>query len=122
MKRHFINCKQSITIELARFPRTLVMSNMISQKYRKSGSYSCFSRRPLYSSRSRDQKIRATRLQNIITGEELIIEAEQVINATGAWAGVVAGLAGATIDIIYSKGSLIVTHNRITERDRKSVV
>ena len=62
------------------------------------------------------QKIRATRLQNIITGEELIIEAEQVINATGAWAGVVAGLAGAAIDIIYSKGSLIVTHNRITER------
>ncbi len=63
-----------------------------------------------------NQKIRATRLQNIITGEELIIEAEQVINATGAWAGVVAGLAGATIDILYSKGSLIVTHNRITER------
>ena len=62
------------------------------------------------------QRIRATRLQNIITGEELIIEAEQVINATGAWAGVVAGLAGATIDIIYSKGSLIVTHDRITER------
>lgn len=63
-----------------------------------------------------DKKIRATRLHNIITGEELMVEAEQVINATGAWAGVVAGLAGATIDIIYSKGSLIVTHNRITER------
>jgi glycerol-3-phosphate dehydrogenase len=63
-----------------------------------------------------NKKIRATRLQNIITGEELMIEAEQVVNATGAWAGVVAGLAGATIDIIYSKGSLIVTHNRITER------
>ena len=63
-----------------------------------------------------DKKIRATRLQNIITGEELMIEAEQVVNATGAWAGVVAGLAGASIDIIYSKGSLIVTHNRITER------
>ena len=63
-----------------------------------------------------DKKIRATRLQNIITGEELMIEAEQVINATGAWAGVVAGLAGAAIDIIYSKGSLMVTHNRITER------
>ena len=62
------------------------------------------------------KKIRAARLQNIITGEELTIEAEQVVNATGAWAGVVAGLAGAAIDIIYSKGSLIVTHNRITER------
>ncbi len=61
------------------------------------------------------QKIQATRLKNIITGEELIIKAEQVINATGAWAGMVAGLAGATLDIIYSKGSLIVTHNRITQ-------
>ena len=63
-----------------------------------------------------NQKIQTTRLKNIITGEELVIEAEQVVNATGAWAGVVAGLAGATIDIIYSKGSLIVTHNRITDR------
>ena len=63
-----------------------------------------------------NQKIKATHLKNIITGEELVIEAEQVVNATGAWAGVVAGLAGAAIDIIYSKGSLIVTHNRITDR------
>ena len=62
------------------------------------------------------KKIRAARLQNIITGEELFIEAEQVVNATGAWAGVVAGLAGASIDIIYSKGSLVVTHNRIADR------
>lgn len=61
-------------------------------------------------------KIIATRLQNIITGEELIIEAEQVVNSTGAWAGVVADLAGVAIDIVYSKGSLIVTHNRITDR------
>lgn len=39
-----------------------------------------------------------------------------MVNATGAYAGVVAGLAGAAIDIIYSKGSLLVTHNRITDR------
>ena len=63
-----------------------------------------------------NNNIKATRLRNIITGQELTIEAEQVINATGAWAGVVAELAGAAIDIVYSKGSLIVTHNRITDR------
>ncbi|MGD8293699.1 MAG: anaerobic glycerol-3-phosphate dehydrogenase subunit A [Desulfobacterales bacterium] len=62
------------------------------------------------------QKIRATYLQNIITGEELIVHAQEVINATGAWAGVVAALAGVTIDMINSKGSLIVTHNRLTNR------
>jgi glycerol-3-phosphate dehydrogenase len=61
------------------------------------------------------QKIIATYLQNIITGEELTVESEQVINATGAWAGVLAEMAGARIDITYSKGSLIVTHNRITQ-------
>lgn len=63
-----------------------------------------------------NKKIRTTRLRDIITGEELIVEAEQVVNATGAWAGEVAGLAGADIDIIYSKGSLIVTHSRLTQR------
>ncbi|MGD8493323.1 MAG: FAD-dependent oxidoreductase, partial [Desulfobacterales bacterium] len=44
------------------------------------------------------------------------IEADQVVNATGAWAGEVAALAGVKIDIICSKGSLMVTHNRITDR------
>jgi glycerol-3-phosphate dehydrogenase len=62
------------------------------------------------------KKIRATHLQDIITGEETIIEAEQVISAAGAWAGEIAALAGLEIDIICSKGSLLVTHNRITDR------
>jgi glycerol-3-phosphate dehydrogenase len=61
-------------------------------------------------------KLKATRLQNLTTGEEFTIESEQVVNATGAWAGIIAGLAGAEIDIINSKGSLIITHNRITDR------
>ena len=60
-------------------------------------------------------KIQATRLQNLTTGEEFKIESEQVVNATGAWAGMIAGLAGTEIDIINSKGSLIITHNRITD-------
>jgi glycerol-3-phosphate dehydrogenase len=39
-----------------------------------------------------------------------------VVNATGAWAGLIARLVGITIDIIFSKGSLLVAHNRITQR------
>ena len=62
-----------------------------------------------------NKKIQVTRLQSLTTGEEFFIEAEQVVNATGAWAGKVAALAEAKIDIIYSKGSLIVTHDRITD-------
>jgi glycerol-3-phosphate dehydrogenase len=62
------------------------------------------------------KKIQATRLQDLTTGEEFKIESEQLVNATGAWAGIIASLAGAEIDIINSKGSLIITHNRITDR------
>ena len=64
----------------------------------------------------KSKKIQATRLQDIITGEEISIEAAHVVNATGAWAGEIAALAGLEIDIICSKGSLLVTHSRITDR------
>jgi len=62
------------------------------------------------------KRIKTTRLMNMLTGKAFFIEAEQVVNATGAWAGVVADIAGVSIDILYSKGSLLVTHNRITTR------
>jgi glycerol-3-phosphate dehydrogenase len=64
----------------------------------------------------KNKKITTTRLRDVVTGEEINIEADQVVNATGAWAGEVAALAGVKIDIICSKGSLMVTHNRITDR------
>jgi glycerol-3-phosphate dehydrogenase len=49
-------------------------------------------------------------IRNLLTGQEQTIEAEQVINAAGAWVGQVAALADASIEILYSKGSLLVTH------------
>ena len=42
------------------------------------------------------------------------IESNIVVNATGAWAGAIAKLAGIHVDMIYSKGTLLITHNRIT--------
>ncbi len=42
------------------------------------------------------------------------IQSEIVINATGAWSAEIAQLAGIRLDMIYSKGSLLITHNRIT--------
>ncbi len=50
------------------------------------------------------------------TGEQFAVEAEIVVNATGAWAGIVAALAGAHINILYSSGSLLITQDRITKR------
>lgn len=60
--------------------------------------------------------IRSTRMLNKLTGKIFFVEAQQIVNATGAWAGLIAGLAGININIIFSKGSLLVTNNRITER------
>jgi glycerol-3-phosphate dehydrogenase len=61
-------------------------------------------------------RIQSTRLRNRLTGKIFDVEAEQVINATGAWAGHVAALAGTGIDMLFSKGSLLVTHSRVTQR------
>jgi glycerol-3-phosphate dehydrogenase len=60
--------------------------------------------------------IRATILHNQKTGEQIRIEADQVVNAAGAWAGEVAALAGGRIELLYSKGSLLITHHRIARR------
>jgi glycerol-3-phosphate dehydrogenase len=49
-------------------------------------------------------------------GDEVRVEAEQVVNAAGAWAREVAALAGAPIDMQYSKGTLLVTHGRLARR------
>jgi glycerol-3-phosphate dehydrogenase len=55
-------------------------------------------------------------LENCRTGERFTIEAEQIVNATGAWAGRVAAMAGAKIDVLCSQGSLIITQNRLAHR------
>ena len=44
------------------------------------------------------------------------MEPEQVINAAGAWVGEVAAMAGISIEMLYSKGTLLVTGHRVTER------
>ena len=61
------------------------------------------------------RRIRAVRLRSL-TGEDVRIEAAQVVNAAGAWAREVALLAGAPIEMTYSKGTLLVTHQRLARR------
>ncbi|MGE5256825.1 MAG: anaerobic glycerol-3-phosphate dehydrogenase subunit A [Hyphomicrobiales bacterium] len=61
-------------------------------------------------------RICSTQLVNDETGEEIAVEAEQVVNASGAWAKEVAALAGITVPLIYSKGSLLITDQRLTRR------
>jgi len=60
--------------------------------------------------------IQRAKFLNEATGESFEIEAEIIVNATGAWAGLIAKLAGAHINILYSSGSLLITQDRLTKR------
>jgi glycerol-3-phosphate dehydrogenase len=62
------------------------------------------------------QRIKGVLLENQRTKAQLTIEAEQIVNATGAWAGQVAAMAGAKINMLCSQGSLIITQNRMAHR------
>ncbi|MCF8104714.1 MAG: anaerobic glycerol-3-phosphate dehydrogenase subunit A [Desulfohalobiaceae bacterium] len=60
--------------------------------------------------------IHCIQVRNVQSGQIITIKAEMVINATGAWAGQITAMAGASLEMLYSKGSLLVTHCRLTRR------
>ncbi len=59
-------------------------------------------------------RIQAVHLRENPSGREFVVEVQQVVNATGPRAGEVAALAGVSIPIVYSKGTLLVTQTRVT--------
>ena len=61
-------------------------------------------------------RIVSVRLRDTTTGQETSVEPQIVVNASGAWAAQVAALAGTTIRMVYSKGSLLVTQERVCRR------
>jgi len=61
-------------------------------------------------------KILSIQLQNNLTGQKIVVEADQVINATGAWVEKICSKAGVSINILYSKGSLLITDTRLTDK------
>jgi glycerol-3-phosphate dehydrogenase len=63
-----------------------------------------------------NHRIKRVHLKQMHTGEETVVHPEQVINAAGPWVGQVAALAGLEIDMLYSKGTLLVTAHRVTEQ------
>lgn len=64
----------------------------------------------------KNKKIVSTRLVNQNTGEEKTVDAACVVNAAGAWAGEIAKMAGITVSVLLSKGTLLITQTRITKR------
>lgn len=57
------------------------------------------------------QKVMA---KDLLNNRMFEIESNIVVNAAGAWAGEIAKFAGIHMPMIYSKGTLLITHNRIT--------
>ena len=65
--------------------------------------------------KQRNGSVQAAYLHDSRSGKQTVVEAELVVNATGAWAGEVAALLGAKINVVFSKGTLIITHHRINQ-------
>ncbi|RIK34917.1 MAG: anaerobic glycerol-3-phosphate dehydrogenase subunit A, partial [Chloroflexi bacterium] len=60
-----------------------------------------------------DRRVTGARVRNVASGEELVIHADLVINASGAWAGKVAGLASISVNVIPGKGTMLALNHRI---------
>jgi glycerol-3-phosphate dehydrogenase len=54
--------------------------------------------------------------RDLINGEEYSIDASFIINATGAWANQFLKLVGLHIDMALSKGSMLITNQRLNQR------
>lgn len=61
-------------------------------------------------------KIKEARAKNLISGEEYLIEPSFLINATGAWANHFLRLVGLKIEMALSKGSMLITNQRLNHR------
>ena len=58
--------------------------------------------------------VRAVRTRDARTGEEATVACRAVVSASGAWAGQVAALAGATLHMSPGKGSMLILNRRLT--------
>ncbi|MBU1340248.1 MAG: anaerobic glycerol-3-phosphate dehydrogenase subunit A [Proteobacteria bacterium] len=63
-----------------------------------------------------NKKICHAIILNQLSNEIFYIKADIYLNASGAWAGNIAAMAGIHIDMVLSKGSLLVTSRRIARR------
>jgi glycerol-3-phosphate dehydrogenase len=62
---------------------------------------------------SSDGRVAGALVRNELTGEELRIHAGIVVNASGAWAGQIAAMAGCEVQILPGKGIMIAMNHRL---------
>ncbi len=59
------------------------------------------------------ERVRGVRLRDSMTGGETTISCQAVINATGAWSGLVARLLGVEVRVVPVKGVMVVLSHRL---------
>ncbi|WP_413863587.1 anaerobic glycerol-3-phosphate dehydrogenase subunit A [Desulfobacula sp.] len=94
-------------------PFKLSIENM-NDAVLRGGQYLSFSE--VIGFRLKDNSIEYATVMNKNNGETFHIKARTYVNASGAWAGTVAAMAGITIKMVLSKGTLLVTSKRMTKR------
>jgi glycerol-3-phosphate dehydrogenase len=60
-----------------------------------------------------DGRVVGALVRNELTGEDVRIHAAVVVNASGAWAGQIAALAGCEVEILPGKGIMIAMNHRV---------
>ena len=61
-----------------------------------------------------NNRIEAVRVLEAESGRQKRIKTDQVVNASGVWAAEIAALADISVNMLYSKGSLLVTAHRLS--------
>jgi glycerol-3-phosphate dehydrogenase len=61
-------------------------------------------------------EVKGAKARDVLQGDEHTIEASFVVNATGAWANHLLKLAGLRIRMALSKGSMLITNQRLNHR------
>lgn len=63
-----------------------------------------------------DKRIIGISARNLLSGEELIVDCEVVVNAAGAWASQIAGSIGIPLEVLCDKGTLLAFNQRLFQR------
>ena len=64
-------------------------------------------------SKGHGRRVTGAVVRDTVSGETVHIHADLVINASGAWAGQIAGMAGVGVKIIPGKGVMVATNHRL---------
>ena len=60
-----------------------------------------------------NRRVVGARVRDVARGEDVEIRADMMINASGAWAGLVAKTAGVTVNVIPGKGTMLAMNHRV---------